>query len=213
MTPGELEAVAAVARRHDLWVIADEVYADLAFEGRATSIAGLPGMAERTVTVSSLSKSHAMAGWRIGWAIGPAAFIEHCETLGLCMLYGLPGFLQAAALEAIAAEATVTAEMRAIYRRRRDLVLDRLAEAPGLRLLRPEAGMFVLADVRALGPDAGEIAWSLYRDTGVATLDAGAFGAPARGWLRLAFTLDDASLEQACERIVGFAARRAASAA
>jgi aspartate/methionine/tyrosine aminotransferase len=213
LTPAETEAVAAVARAHDLWVIADEVYADLVFEGRATSIAGLPGMAARVVTVSSLSKSHAMTGWRIGWAVAPEALARHFARLGLCMLYGLPGFAQEAALEALARQAEVAAEMRAIYRRRRDLVLDRLAAAPGLRLMRPEAGMFVLADVRALGPSAGETAWALFRETGVAALDATAFGPAAAGWIRIAFTLEDARLAEACDRIAAFARRRAPDAA
>lgn len=213
MTGAELEAIAAIARAHDLWVIADEVYADLVFDGHAGSIAGLPGMAERTVTIASLSKSHAMTGWRIGWAIGPAALTAHFEKLGLCMLYGLPGFIQAGAIEAFAAHDAVTAEMRALYRRRRDLVLEGLAQAPGLRVLRPAAGMFVLADVRALGPSAGEVAWALFRETGVAVLDATAFGPAAAGWIRIAFTLEDARLAEACARITRFAAGRAASAA
>lgn len=206
MTRAELEAIADIARRRDLWVIADEVYADLVFEGQAVSMAGLPGMAERTVTVSSLSKSHAMTGWRIGWAIGPEPLIGHFRKLGLCMLYGLPGFVQEAGVEALAAQETVTAEMRRVYRRRRDLVCERLAAVPELGVLRPEAGMFVMADVRRLGPSASEVAWALFRETGVAVLDAGAFGATAQGWVRIAFTQEDAKLAEACDRIVGFVA-------
>jgi aspartate/methionine/tyrosine aminotransferase len=213
LTRAELAALAAIARDHDLWVIADEVYAELAFDGAAASIAALPGMVERTVTVSSLSKSHAMTGWRIGWAIAPAALTAHFARLGLCMLYGLPGFAQAAAVEALARREAIAADMREVYRRRRDLVVGRLAAAPGLEVLRPEAGMFVLADVRRLGPSAGEVAWALFREAGVAVLDAGPFGASAAGWVRIAFTLDEARLAEACDRITAFAARRAADAA
>ena len=90
-----------LARKHDLWVVADEVYADLTFEREHVSIASLDGMAERTVTIGSLSKSHAMAGWRVGWVIGPKTLIEHLGRLALCMLYGLPGFIQEAALTAL----------------------------------------------------------------------------------------------------------------
>ena len=97
----ELEALAEICRRQDLWLIADEVYGSLIFEGEHVSPAGLPGMAERTITVDSLSKSHAMTGWRLGWAVGPHALMGHVAHLALCMLYGSPGFVQDAALVAI----------------------------------------------------------------------------------------------------------------
>src|SRR6201996_8145265 len=89
MPRADLERIAQLARQHDLWVVSDEVYADLTFEREHVSIASLEGMAERTVTIASLSKSHAMAGWRVGWAIGPAELIGHLGRLALCMLYGL----------------------------------------------------------------------------------------------------------------------------
>src|SRR5699024_6193119 len=88
MTADELADIAAIACEHDLWVISDEVYSSLIFEGEHCRIAGLPGMARRAVTVSSLSKSHAMTGWRSGWLIGPEAMIRHAENLALCVLYG-----------------------------------------------------------------------------------------------------------------------------
>ncbi len=213
LTETELAGIAGIATRHDLWIIADEVYAGLVYERGHTAIAGLPGMAERTVTIGSLSKSHAMTGWRIGWAIGPEALIGHFSRLGLAMLYGLPGFCQQAALTALEIEEETTAAMRAIYRRRRDLVCDRLAAAPGLRLLCPEAGMFVMADVRGTGLSSGEFAARLFRETGVSVLDGAAFGESARGWVRLSFTIDDARLAEACARISAFARDRAASAA
>ncbi|MET1028339.1 MAG: aminotransferase class I/II-fold pyridoxal phosphate-dependent enzyme, partial [Dongiaceae bacterium] len=96
-----LQAVAELAIRHDLWVVADEVYAALTFGKRHVSIAGLPGMGERTVTVSSLSKSHAMTGWRLGWMVGPEALIGHVHNIGLCNQYGMPPFIQHAATYAL----------------------------------------------------------------------------------------------------------------
>ena len=102
MTRAELEGIAKIAINHDLWVISDEVYAELVFDGTFESIASIPGMAERTVTIGSLSKSHAMTGWRIGWMIAPEALITHADHLALCSLYGLPGFIQNGALQAIA---------------------------------------------------------------------------------------------------------------
>lgn len=204
MTQGELEAVAAIAREHDLWVISDEVYAALTFATPHHCIAALPGMAERTVTVSSLSKSHAMTGWRSGWLIGPERLIEHAENLSLCVLYGLPGFVQRAAVAALEQGDNLTEHMRAIYRRRRDLVVDRLAAVPGLGVVTPEAGMFVMLDVRSTGLSGADFAWRLLQEQGVSVLDASAFGDNATGYVRLSYTLDEERLEEGCRRIATF---------
>jgi arginine:pyruvate transaminase len=204
-TRGELEAIAAVAREHDLWVVSDEVYGALTFERAHVAIASLPGMAERTVTVSSLSKSHAMTGWRAGWIVAPRALAAHVENLAICMLYGLPGFVQQAALAAIGCAEMVTAQMREVYRHRRDLTIERLAGVPGLRCLRPEAGMFMMVDVRGTGLSAHAFSWALFRQEGVSVLDASAFGSCADGFVRLCFTVADEQLVDACERIARFA--------
>ncbi|HEX7912100.1 MAG TPA: aminotransferase class I/II-fold pyridoxal phosphate-dependent enzyme [Paraburkholderia sp.] len=200
----DLERIARLACEHDLWVLSDEVYAELTFEREHVSIVSLPGMAERTVTLGSLSKSHAMAGWRVGWAIGPAELIEHMGRLALAMLYGLPGFIQQAALTALQNKTQIAAEMRAIYRRRRDVVFERLHRVPGLRCLLPEAGMFMMVDVSGTGLDTVDFTWQLFRAQGVSVLDASAFGETANGFVRLGFVVDEAQLIDACERIAAF---------
>ncbi|RDK03372.1 pyridoxal phosphate-dependent aminotransferase [Paraburkholderia lacunae] len=204
MPRADLERIAQLACKHDLWVLSDEVYADLTFEREHVSIAALPGMPERTVTLGSLSKSHAMAGWRVGWAVGPATLIEHMGRLALAMLYGLPGFIQQAALTALQNKAPIVAEMREIYRRRRDVVFERLHRVPGLRCLLPEAGMFMMVDVSGTGLDTYDFTWRLFRAQGVSLLDASAFGETADGFVRLGFVVDEARLIDACERIAGF---------
>ncbi len=197
----ELEAVATLARANDLWVIADEVYGELVFEGRHTSMAALDGMAERTVTVSSLSKSHAMTGWRIGWAIAPTELVEHFNNLGLAMAYGLPGFVQEAAAEALATQDDALADMRSIYRRRRDLAAGELTGIDGVHVLTPQAGMYLMVDVRSLPASNDGFAWDLFRATGVSVVDAGGFGPASEGWLRLSFTESDDNLVEGCRRI------------
>jgi arginine:pyruvate transaminase len=204
MQRADLERIARLACQHDLWVLSDEVYADLTFEREHVSIASLPGMAQRTVTLGSLSKSHAMAGWRVGWAIGPATLIEHMGRLALAMLYGLPGFIQQAALTAVQNKAPIAAEMREIYRRRRDVVFERLHRVPGLRCLLPEAGMFMMVDVSGTGLETVDFTWQLFRAQGVSVLDASAFGETANGFVRLGFVVDDAQLIDACGRIARF---------
>ncbi|MFM0379216.1 aminotransferase class I/II-fold pyridoxal phosphate-dependent enzyme [Paraburkholderia strydomiana] len=206
MPRADLERIARVACEHDLWVLSDEVYADLTFEREHVSIMSLPGMAERTVTLGSLSKSHAMAGWRVGWAIGPTQLIEHMGRLALAMLYGLPGFIQQAALTALQEKSRIVAQMRDIYRRRRDVVFERLSRVPRLRCLLPEAGMFMMVDVSGTGLDTVDFTWQLFRAQGVSVLDASAFGETANGFVRLGFVVDEARLAEACERIAAFVA-------
>ena len=113
----ELEAIAEVAKAHDLWVIVDEVYATMAFDAPHHCMAALPGMAERTITIGSLSKSHAMTGWRLGWMTGPRQLIDHAENLALCMLYGVPGFSQEAATVAVRDGAAIVKHHRELFRR------------------------------------------------------------------------------------------------
>ncbi|XUW90245.1 aminotransferase class I/II-fold pyridoxal phosphate-dependent enzyme [Burkholderia sp. M6-3] len=206
MPRADLERIARLACEHDLWVLSDEVYADLTFEREHVSIMSLPGMAERTVTLGSLSKSHAMAGWRVGWAIGPTQLIEHMGRLALAMLYGLPGFIQQAALTALQEKSWIVAQMRDIYRRRRDVVFERLSRVPRLRCLLPEAGMFMMVDVSGTGLDTVDFTWQLFRAQGVSVLDASAFGETANGFVRLGFVVDEARLAEACERIAAFVA-------
>jgi arginine:pyruvate transaminase len=203
----ELQFIADLAIAHDLWVVVDEVYESLCYEREHLSLASLPGMEKRCVVVGSLSKSHAMTGWRIGWMVADAELIGHAETLALSMLYGLPGFVMQGALAAVKAYEPVTRVMRETYRRRRDLVVGRLSDCPGLAVLAPDAGMFVLVDVRGTGLGSLDFAWRLFRETGVSVLDAAAFGEPAQGFVRLSFTLSDEQLAEACERIAGFVSK------
>lgn len=201
MTNAELEGIADIAKRHDLWVVSDEVYSDLVFSGVHNSIAGLPGMADRTITISSVSKSHAMTGWRVGWAIAPKQLVEHLNNLALAMLYGLPGFIQNAATAALAAGEDIVTDMRNTYRGRRDRAFDILSKANHLHCELPQAGMFLMVDIRATGLSGSEFAWSLLRERHVSVLDATAFGKCAEGHIRLSFTLSEEQTEEACRRL------------
>ncbi len=209
LSADELAALAEIAREADVWVVSDEVYASLCFEAEHRCIAALPGMAERTVTVSSLSKSHAMTGWRLGWMIGPPGLIAHAANLALCVLYGLPPFIQTAGVTALAEADAIAADMRTVFRRRRDRLLGDLDGIPGLRVLPPEAGMFVMADVSDTGLSSAAFARSLYQEQGVAVLDASAFGASAAGHIRLSYVLAEDHLSEAARRLAAFCRTRA----
>lgn len=205
MNRAELEAIADIAKRHDLWVMSDEVYGALTFEADHISIASLPGMADRTATVGGLSKSHAMTGWRSGWLAGPEELAIHADNMALCMLYGLPGFIQEAALTALRDSGNAADEMRELYRQRRDLVVELLADTPQVEVLSPEAGMFVLLDVRATGMDAGQFTTALYGAEKLSLLNGGAFGPNASGFARLSFTGSESQIREGCARIRRFA--------
>ncbi len=209
ISASEAATIAALAIKHDLWVVSDEVYGALTFELPHVSIAALPGMAERTATVSSLAKSHAMPGFRAGWAIGPEPLIDHINTLSLCMLYGLPGFIQEAAVAAIKYGQADVARMKAAYKVRRDRLLDALGRVQSLRIAKPDGGMFILVNVEATGLSAKQFAVQLLEQEGVALLPADAFGPSAKGYLRICFGLGDDALAMAAERITAFCHRLA----
>jgi arginine:pyruvate transaminase len=202
----ELQGIAELAIAHDLWVVVDEVYESLCYQREHISLASLPGMAERCVIIGSLSKSHAMTGWRIGWIVADPQLVKHAENLSLSMLYGLPGFVMAGALAAVLAHDQVAHDMRELYQRRRDLVVAGLSGCPDIVVRSPDAGMFVLLDVRGTGLSSLDFAWRLFREAGVSVLDAAAFGEPAQGFVRLSFTVSDEQLARACLRIKAFVA-------
>jgi arginine:pyruvate transaminase len=205
LDPIEIEAIAALCRKHDLWLLSDEVYEDLAFARPHLSPRSLPGMAERTVVVSSLSKSHAIPGFRLGWMIGPPALTPHLFNLLLCTLYGGPPFIQDGALVALRGELPEVAALHEDYRRRAALLSDTLVTAPNCRVVQPEGGMFVLLDVRGSGLGSEEFAERLLESESVAVLPCDGFGPSAVGHLRISLTVDDARLKEAGERIVRLA--------
>jgi arginine:pyruvate transaminase len=206
MTRAETEAVAEIARAHDLWVLSDEVYASLVFTEDHVSIASLPGMAERTATINSLSKSHAMTGWRVGWMVGPRELAHHVANLALCMLYGSPPFIQDAALAALTKVDAEVARLHETIRARRDMVFDRLARVPGLSVHRPEGSMFMMVDVRRTRLSAFDFADRLLAAEAVAVLPGDAFGPHAAGHVRISLGLDESRLLDACDRIAAFVA-------
>ena len=200
----EVKQVAELARRHDLWVVADEVYSDFVFNGSFHHIASEPGMDERVVSIGSMSKSYAMSGWRVGWAVGPGEMIANMDKLALCMLYGLPGFIMQAAQYALENCAQEHLRMGEIYRRRLDFLYRQFSAMPGLKPHRPDAGMFMMVDVRGTGLGVPDFCRRLFDATGVSVLDATAFGASAAGHVRVSCTVSDGELSEACRRIGGF---------
>ena len=207
MRAGDLAGVLALAQAHDLWVVSDEVYEDLVYGPEPfVSPLALPGGEERVVVCSSISKSHAAAGFRSGWCAGPAAFCERLLPLAETMLFGNQPFIADMTAAALADPDMVAAGMRARLARRAGLLADRLDGVAGLRLHRPEAGMFALLQVSGTGLDGTAFAEGLLDATGVAVMPGAAFGAALSGWVRIALTVEDTLLASAADRIVTHAA-------
>jgi len=204
-TRAEVEAIAALCREHDLWLVSDEVYEDLAFARPHVGVWSLPGMARCSVVVSSLSKSHAVPAFRFGWIVGPPDLAKHLFNLLLCMTYGGPAFIQEGALAALKQELPEVAALREDYRRRAEMMSRLLSEAPNCRVTPPEGGMFVLLDVRGTGLSAEAFAGQLLERERVAVLPCDGFGPSAVGHLRIALSAPDSRLADAGERIVHFA--------
>lgn len=204
LNEAELARLGELAQRHDLWLVSDEVYAGLAPQGRVPSLAArLP---ERVVTVGSLSKSHAMTGWRAGWLIGPPPLAQHAEQLAMCMLFGLPGFIQEAALVALAHAPAAEARARAYCRVRRERFAAGVRGIAGVRALEPEAGMFMLLDVAGTGLTGQEFTRQLYAAEGVAVMDGAAFGEATARCVRVCFAAEEGTLDAASLRLRRFCA-------
>ena len=213
MTRDELEAVAAICRAHDLWLVCDEVYAELTFGVEHVGVLSLPGTADRVVSVSSLSKSHSMTGWRAGWAVGPVELAEHLEYLALCMLYGSPGFVQDAAQFALETPLDEVRALHELYRSRAEAIIDELSRLGPVHPRMPEGGMFLLLDIRATGLSGDAFARILLDEEDVSVLPAEGFGPSAAGHVRICVTTDEERLREACRRIARCADRLVTSAA
>ncbi len=205
LTPEVATAVAALCIKHDLVLISDEVYAQLTFGRPHFCPASLPGMAQRTAVVSSLSKSHAMTGWRCGWSITPPPLTQHLERLARCMYFGVAQFVQDAAVVALTDANDAVAGLQSAFQRRARLVVDHLSGVPGLRCRMPEAGMYVFLDVRDTGRDGKRFAEELLEATGVAVTPGEGFGPSGAGHVRITLGCAEERLGEACRRIAAFA--------
>src|SRR4029077_4007769 len=203
-THAEIERIAGLCREHDLWLLSDEVYEDLAFARPHIGAWSLPGMADRTVVVSSLSKSHALPAFRLGWMVGPPELIRHVSNLLLCMTSGSPAFIQDGALAARREDLPEVAALREDYRTRAVMMSQLLAAAPDCHPIPPEGGMFVLLDVRGTGLGAADFARRLLDSERVAVLPCDGFGPSAAGHLRIALSASEARLRDAAGRILRF---------
>lgn len=208
---GELEAIAALCREHDLIAVTDEVYEHLVLDGEHVPLASLPGMAERTLTISSVGKTYSFTGWKIGWASGPAALVAAVRGVKQFLSFSGGTPLQHATAAALNAGDALPAALAAALRAKHDRLIDGLAAA-GFGVLPSQGTYFVCADAAPLGhPDAQELALRLPHEAGVVAIPVTAFVADplgeTRSLLRFAFCKREAVLDQAVERLTRWAGR------
>ena len=203
----DLRRLAALAQRHDLWVMTDEIYRRIRYGAEAPSIAALPGMSERTIVADGFSKSYAMTGWRLGFGLFPPALSPHAVRLMVNSNTCTAAFVQEAGLAALRGPQEVVDAMVAQFRTRRDAIVSRLARIPGVRCHEPAGAFYAFPDVRDLPLPAAALADRLLEEEAVALLDGAGFGAGGAGHLRLSFASSLESLEEAAARFAGLVAR------
>jgi aspartate aminotransferase len=209
----DLLAVAELAVKHDLWVVSDEIYSQIAYEGECPSIASIPGMRERTIIMDGLSKAYAMCGWRLGIGVAPAELIKAMETLMINSSSCATAFIQVATMTALDAPESEVSIKRMVdeYRVRRDTVVDGLNGIPDVQCHRPGGAFYVFPNVTATGIDEHLLADALLAEAGVAVLAGTAFGKMGKGFIRLSYATDVPTIEKGVGRIRDFLSSEAAA--
>jgi len=203
-----LLAIAALAEKHDLLVISDEIYDRLVYGREHVCFAALPGMAPRTILMGGFSKAYAMTGWRIGYVAAPKEFVDAMVRIHQYTIMSAPTISQYAALEALRSGEPYVQEMLAEYDRRRKLIYTRL-NAMGLKTSEPHGAFYAFPDIRASGMDDEEFAETLLHEEHVAVVPGRSFGDAGIGFVRCSYATDYHSLEIALDRIEAFLKRHA----
>jgi len=203
----DLRRLAALAERHDLWVMTDEIYRRIRYTAEAPSIAALPGMLDRTIVADGFSKSYAMTGWRLGWGLFPKPLAALAVRLVINSNTCTASFVQEAGLAALRGPQDVVDAMVAQFHKRRDVIVSRLANIPGVRCHAPAGAFYAFPDVRALPLSAAAFADRLLQDEAVAVVDGEGFGAGGAGHLRLSFASSLENLEDAAARFTRLVSR------
>src|SRR5438874_7185332 len=196
-----VQKIAELAQKHDLWIVSDEIYARILFGGAYQSIGALPGMAERTVIIDGFSKSFAMTGWRLGYAVAPVPVIDAMDLLVLNTFTCAAEFTQIAAIEALRDSAGAVDAMVEEYRKRRELFVTGLNRIPGFRCQPPQGAFYAWVNIEQTGLSAEEVQSILLEQGGVAGIAGAAFGPGGKNYLRFSLVSARNLLEDALERI------------
>lgn len=203
MTKKELQEIAAIIKNHDLFVLSDEIYSELSFGEPHTSIASLPGMAERTVVINGFSKSFAMTGWRLGYAAASSTIIQQMTKIHQFLIMSAPTTSQYAAIEALRNGMKDVEYMKESYNQRRRYLVDALNEM-GIPCFEPFGAFYVFPNISKFGMSSEEFATRLLKEQRVAVVPGDAFGKCGEGFLRISYAYSIENLKMALEKIQKF---------
>ena len=206
MEKKDLEAVAEVVKKHDLFVLSDEIYAELTYLDNHVSIASIPGMRERTIVINGFSKSHAMTGWRLGYACGPEVIIKQMLKIHQFAIMCAPTNSQYAAVEALRNGDDDVIKMRESYNGRRRYLLHAFAEM-GLPCFEPLGAFYAFPCIKEFGMTSDEFASRLLKEEKVAVVPGSAFGECGEGYLRISYAYSLEDLKKALDRMADFVKR------
>jgi aspartate aminotransferase len=205
LTRSDLEAIADLAIRHDLWVLTDEIYGRILYDdAEHVSIASLTGMAERTITLDGFSKTFAMTGWRLGYAVVPPSLVSIYGQLIINTISCAPTFAQIGAVEALTGPQDDVDAMVHEFRARRDLIVDGLNAIPGVECRRPVGAFYVFPSVAGTGLSGAELADRLLHEAGVCILPGSAFGGFGDDHVRISYATSRENIHEALGRIGAF---------
>ena len=199
----DMRAIADFCVRHDLILLADEVYSELVYDGEPVSFASFPDIRDRLILLNGFSKSWAMTGFRLGYACGPAEVIDAMMKIHQYGIMSAPTLSQYAGVEAMERGDADVARMRAEYKRRRDFLVPAL-NAMGLPTVMPKGAFYIFSDIRASGLSSQDFALRLLNDHAVACVPGSAFGACGEGFVRMSYATSLAKIKLAVERISAF---------
>lgn len=203
MSAGELQVIADLVKKYDLFVMSDEIYSELSYQGKHVSIASLPGMAERSVVINGFSKSFAMTGWRLGYAAAPREIITQMTKIHQYVIMSAPTTSQYAAVEALKNGIGDVERMRESYDQRRRFLVKELIEM-GLPCFEPYGAFYVFPNISKFGMTSEEFATKLLREQRVAVVPGDAFGQCGEGFLRISYAYSIDNLKRALEKIQNF---------
>jgi aspartate aminotransferase len=206
LSASDLDAIAELANKHDFWVLSDEIYSKIIYEGSHESIATRPGMLERTIMLDGHSKTYAMTGWRLGFGVMPVALAEAVAKLQTNCTSCTAAFTQIAGAEALTGPQDQVTTMVEEFKVRRDLLVDGLNAIEGITCLKPKGAFYVFANITGLGKTSKECETMLLDDFGVAALAGTSFGKYGEGYLRFSYANSQENIKKAIERVAEFAA-------
>jgi Aspartate/tyrosine/aromatic aminotransferase len=197
----DLEFIADIAKKNDIMILSDEIYSRIIYEGKFVSIASLPGMKERTVILDGFSKTYAMTGWRLGYAVANKEVIEALKRVAVNSFSCVATFVQMAGVEALRGPQDEPERMRKEYEERRNLIVKGLNEIPGFSVKMPKGAFYAFPNVKKLGKPSKELADYLLYEAGVCTLSGTAFGEYGEGYLRFSYATSKENIIEGLKRV------------